>query len=92
MRKVWRFLGYGLIAAAVPVQAVWLYLFLYFANTDPRSPSDGYVIPLNNHGMVAYLTRAQDDLLTWISYGGWAILAAGILVLIFLRERGFVRE
>jgi hypothetical protein len=84
---VFRWLGYGLIAIGFTAGASWLYLFIFFANTRPHEPHPeaDRTIVLNNHGGVAYLTEAEDLLLTWLSYG--AVISGAIGGLLLSKRR-----
>lgn len=60
-----------------------LYLFIWYANTQPQSPNPaaGRTIELNDHGHIVYLTAGQDDLLTCLTIFGVTVAILGGLLI-----------
>jgi hypothetical protein len=75
---VTRLFGYSAFAPGVASMYFW---FSYF-DSGPRCPdySGGYVVPLNNHGNVHYITAAQDHRITVLQVAAAILFAIGFLI------------
>jgi len=60
--RPWKYVAIGLAASGFACLGSLLYLTILFSSTRPRSqhPEIGRVYPLNNHGVVVYLTRGEN--------------------------------
>lgn len=66
--KIYRGIAIALAALAGAVVFLYLYLTLEYSLTLPREPVLNRVIPYNYHGLVVYLTSAEDKLLLVLFY------------------------
>ena len=94
LREPLRYAGYFLVVVGFLAAMAWVYFYIYLSKTRPHFPDPqiGRTIPLNNHGTISYLTAEEDDYMTLLSYAGGFIGAAGILILIVIRDPRFRDE
>jgi hypothetical protein len=65
--------------------ALWIghfYFWFSYFNSSPKTPdpSSGHIVPLNNHGFVAYLTTQQDTRLTAMTIVAVVLFVSGATI------------
>jgi hypothetical protein len=80
-----RILGFLLVVIGLGAGASDFYLINYYASVLPRSqiPEEGRVIPMNDHGVVIFLNKTQDSLVTWLQVTAVIVAAVGGLLIKF---------
>ena len=65
-------------------------LYIYLAHTRPHvvDAGAGRIYELNSHGLIAWLTLAEESFLYSLEYAAWGFFAAGALLQYFKRREG----
>jgi len=72
-----RIIGALLGIAAIGILIFQVYLSVESVNTRPTQPNErlGRIYPHNEHGTIVYLTKQEDERLTWLD-----VLGVGLAV------------
>ena len=88
--KLKKIVGAGAAAVFIAAWFIWGFLEnLYVAYPRSPSPEDGRVVPHPVKGIVVYITRDQQELLSWLNWIEIGSAVTAVLVLIIHRGDPF---
>jgi len=83
--KFWRITG-GFVA--IPALLLWIFsMSFYDMASRQRNPSNGSIYPLNNHGVVVYLTKAQQNGMKSSQITAVVLAVAAAIISAYSRKR-----